>query len=103
MSSFQKYHSHCSHSLTLLFPDVCVAGENLVLVISNLAWVMLIPLDKFPRIFYFCCLFICGLCILMRASEILLEGEKVKSLPPNPATNDCFITNVFKVFDMGAF
>lgn len=36
------------------------------------------------------------------ASEMLLEGEKVKSLPSSPVTKYFLITNVLKAFDMGA-
>lgn len=36
------------------------------------------------------------------ASEMLLEGEKVKSFPSNPVTKYFLITNVLKAFDMDA-
>lgn len=35
-------------------------------------------------------------------SEMLLEGEKVKSLPSSPVTKYFLITNVLTAFDMGA-
>lgn len=37
------------------------------------------------------------------ASEMLLEGEKVKSLPSSPVTKDCLITNALRTFEMDTF
>lgn len=45
--------------------------------------------------------YLCSSCA-EETSEMLLEGEKVKSLPSSPVTKYFLITNVLKAFDMGA-